>query len=91
MFSSSYQIVSEIQIHAELVRPRRVCGSGAHHDFEWLFLFYATARTREYPTFLLNRCSDGFRLRIFHLRSISQSWLPARGTKFLSKSSISLL
>ncbi|KRX44923.1 hypothetical protein T05_13444 [Trichinella murrelli] len=43
MFSSSYRIVSEIQIHAELVRPRRVCGSGAHHDFEWLFLFYATA------------------------------------------------
>ncbi|KRY15491.1 hypothetical protein T12_13718 [Trichinella patagoniensis] len=63
----SYRIVSEIQIHAELVRPRRVCGSGAHHDFEWLFLFYATARTREYPTFLLNHCSDGFRLRIFHL------------------------
>ncbi|KRZ91054.1 hypothetical protein T08_8148 [Trichinella sp. T8] len=40
MFSSSYRIVSEIQIHAELVRPRRVCGSVMGFVFEFSTSFY---------------------------------------------------
>ncbi|KRY52230.1 hypothetical protein T03_4491 [Trichinella britovi] len=40
MFSSSYRIVSEVQIHAELVRPRRVCGSVMGFVFEFSTSFY---------------------------------------------------
>ncbi|KRZ60087.1 hypothetical protein T02_7152 [Trichinella nativa] len=36
----SYRIVSEIQIHAELVRPRRVCGSVMGFVFEFSTSFY---------------------------------------------------
>ncbi|KRX26328.1 hypothetical protein T07_14424 [Trichinella nelsoni] len=53
--------------------PARI---GSSQKFRYMLNWYdvdesVVQRTREYPTFLLNRFSDGFRLRIFHLRSKS--------------------